>query len=93
MILEAPQPLLQRLLQRQQLQADALALGATTTPQAELVGGDGQQAQELANQILLSLHLYRRPLAPDPSPEQLGALSLKNTEANKWQALRCVVAN
>ena len=71
------QPLLQRLLQRQQLQADALALGATTTPQAELVGGDGQQAQELANQILLSLHLYRRPLAPDPSPEQLGALSLK----------------
>jgi uncharacterized NAD(P)/FAD-binding protein YdhS len=36
------QPLLQRLLQRQQLQADALALGITTTPQGELVGGNGQ---------------------------------------------------
>ena len=36
------QPLLQRLLQRQQLQADSLALGITTTPQGELVGGNGQ---------------------------------------------------
>ena len=36
------QPLLQRLLQRQQLQADVLALGITTTPQGELVGGNGQ---------------------------------------------------
>jgi uncharacterized NAD(P)/FAD-binding protein YdhS len=78
------QPLLQRLLQRQQLQADVLALGISTTPQGELVGGNGQvvpgvytlgpprrgelwestavpelrqQAQELANQILISLHL------------------------------------
>jgi uncharacterized NAD(P)/FAD-binding protein YdhS len=78
------QPLLQRLIQRQQLQADILGLGITTTPQGELVGGNGQvvsgvytlgpprrgelwestvvpelrqQAQELANQILLSLHV------------------------------------
>ena len=78
------QPLLQRLLQRQQLQADILALGITTTPQGELVGGNGQvvhgvytlgpprrgelwestavpelrqQAQELANQILMSLYI------------------------------------
>lgn len=78
------QPLLQRLLQRQQLQADILGLGITTTPQGELVGGNGQvvsgvytlgpprrgelwestavpelrqQAQELANQILMSLHV------------------------------------
>lgn len=78
------QPLLQRLLQRQQLQADALALGITTTPQGELVAGNGQvvpgvytlgpprrgelwestavpelrqQAQELANQILISMHV------------------------------------
>ena len=36
------QPLLQRLLQRQQLQADVLALGISTTPQGELVGGNGQ---------------------------------------------------
>ena len=36
------QPLLQRLLQRQQLQADVLALGITTTPPGELVGGNGQ---------------------------------------------------
>ena len=35
------QPLLQRLLQRQQLQADVLGLGITTTPQGELVGGNG----------------------------------------------------
>ncbi len=36
------QPLLQRLLQRQQLQADVLGLGITTTPQGELVGGNSQ---------------------------------------------------
>ena len=36
------QPLLQRLIQRQQLQADILGLGITTTPLGELVGGNDQ---------------------------------------------------